>query len=138
MIPGRSESCIRGGPYLSNSCCALQLCHDPVGMPKRKSTVVFNSGDIRTVYAATVDQDQRGRRLPFSLDDNGVIAGIFENSLLQYRCCLLTGTRAGLTLATKRQSPIILRVARQLPEMHRSFPNAAFSTKRPIIGGNHP
>ena len=48
-------------------------------MPEKKFTVVFKSGDIQTVYAATVAQDEG---YVFFRDAKGEITALFEKSVL--------------------------------------------------------
>lgn len=49
-------------------------------MPVKKFTVVFKSGDLQSVYAATGDQDEGGGGYVFFRDENGEITALFEKA----------------------------------------------------------
>lgn len=50
--------------------------------PQKKFTVVFKSGDLQTVYAATSDQDEGEGGYVFFRDENGDITAPFEKSVV--------------------------------------------------------
>lgn len=51
-------------------------------MSARKFTVVFKSGDLQTVYAATADQDGGCSGYVVFRDENNEITAVFEKSVV--------------------------------------------------------
>ena len=51
-------------------------------MPVKKFTVVFKSGDLQSVFAAAVDQDEGEGGYVFFRDENGEITALFEKAVV--------------------------------------------------------
>lgn len=51
-------------------------------MPVKKFTVVFKSGDLQSVYAATGDQDEGEGGYVYLRDENGEITALFEKAVV--------------------------------------------------------